>query len=385
MPKTRPLNEALSSLALSHSPQMPVDPRLGSLLSEADIHIPQGVEVISDTHFRVNFHAPTANEVALRTFTGKLPLERQENGVWTTELEIGQGGMRPLFFLVDGVSVLNPMAPIGFGASVATNIADLPQAGEDFYYLKDVPHGAVSREYYRSSVTGRYESCLVYTPPGYMNGGAEQYPVLYLQHGHGENEQCWVYQGKVNFIMDNLIAQQKARPCIIVMNNGMVQQYTDEGRHVNALQLEHLLVKDCIPFIEKTYRVKTDRQNRAMAGLSMGSMQTSMTTLANPELFAWAGVFSGFVQPLPSIAKEREYLSALDDAQKFCDDFRLFFRAIGTADPFLNMFEQDSLLMEQKGLSPDQCSAHIIRTYPGSHDWNVWRRCVRDFLSMLFV
>lgn len=385
MPKTRPLNEALYSLALSHSPQMPVDPKLGSLLSDAQLHIPKGVEVISDTHFRVNFHAPTANEVALRTFHGNLPLTKQENGVWTAELEIGQGGMRPLFFMVDGVSVLNPMAPIGFGASVATNMADLPQAGEDFYYLKDVPHGAVSREYYRSSVTGRYESCMVYTPPGYMNGGTEQYPVLYLQHGHGENEQCWVYQGKVNFIMDNLLAQQKAQPCIIVMNNGMVQQHTDEGSRVEAMLLERLLVKDCIPFIEKTYRVKTDRQNRAMAGLSMGSMQTSMTTLTHPELFAWAGIFSGFVQPLPSIAEGREYLSALDDAQKFGKDFRLFFRAIGTADPFRGMFEQDSLLMEQKGLSPEQCGAHLIRTYPGSHDWNVWRRCVRDFLSMLFV
>ncbi len=385
MPNTRPLNEALNSLALSHSPQMPVDPRLGSLLSETELHIPQGIEVVSDTHFRVNFHAPSANEVALRTFNGKVVLEKQENGVWTKLLEIGSGGMRPLFFLVDGVSVLNPMAPIGFGASVATNIADLPQSGEDFYYLKEVAHGAVSREYYHSSVTGRYESCLVYTPPGYMKGGSETYPVLYLQHGHGENEQCWVNQGKVHFIMDNLLAQDKARPCIIVMNNGMVQQDTPDGRRVNALLLEHLLVTDCIPFIEKTYRVKTDRQSRAMAGLSMGSMQTSMTTLAHPQLFAWAGIFSGFVQPLPSIAEGREYLDALDDPQKFGDDFRLFFRAIGTADPFCNMFEQDSLLMEQKGLAPERCGAHLIRTYPGSHDWNVWRRCIRDFLSLLFV
>lgn len=385
MPNTRPLNEALNSLALSHSPQMPVDPRLGSLLSETELHIPQGIEVVSDTHFRVNFHAPSANEVALRTFNGKVVLEKQENGVWTKLLEIGSGGMRPLFFLVDGVSVLNPMAPIGFGASVATNIADLPQSGEDFYYLKDVAHGAVSREYYHSSVTGRYESCLVYTPPGYMNGGTEKYPVLYLQHGHGENEQCWVYQGKVNFIMDNLLAEDKARPCIIVMNNGMVQQHTDEGRRVNAMQLTNLLVADCIPFIEKTYRVKTDRQNRAMAGLSMGSMQTSMTTLTHPELFAWAGVFSGFVQPLPMISEERGYLDALNDAQRFCDAFRLFFRAIGSQDPFYHLFEKDSDFMSQKGLSPERCGAHIIRTYPGSHDWNVWRRCVRDFLSLLFV
>lgn len=378
------LNQALYSTAIAFNSQLPVDRKLGTILSPVDFHIPPGIEIVDQDHFRVNFNAQAASSVALRTMQGSVPLTRQADGVWTSLLEIGQGGFRPLFFLVDDVPVINPMAPIGFGASTPVNVVDLPQPDSDFCLLNDVPHGAVSQEFYRAGTTGRFESCLVYTPPGYMRGGDETYPVLYLQHGHGENEHCWVHQGKVNLILDNLLAEGKAVPCLVVMNNGMVRESRAGQTTVNPELLESLLVHDCIPFIEQTYRARTSRLDSAMAGLSMGSLQTSLTTLLHPERFAWAGIFSGFVQPVLGLATREDYLGALDDAARFAANFRLFYRAIGLEDPFFDRFTADSALMAEKGLAPADCPAHRIVTYPGSHEWNVWRRCIHDFLQLVF-
>ncbi len=376
-------DKAQRATALAFSPQMPIDPQLGSLLSAEPQHIPAGVELVDEAHCRVNFFAPTAREVALRTFEGALPLQKGSDGVWSAVLENGAGGFRPLFFLVDGAAVLNPMAPVAFGASAPVNAVDLPQPGVDFYHLKGVPHGAVTEEFYFSSVLDRWESCLVYTPPGYRQG-EQRYPVLYLQHGHGENERCWVHQGKVHFILDNLLAQGKAAPCLIVMNNGMVQRPGETETRIDPELLEPLLTKDCIPFIDGAYRTLAEREHRAMAGLSMGSLQTSMTVLRHPELFAWAGVFSGFVQPLPALTRRADHLLALDDAAAFRAQFRLFFRAMGRQDPFREQFLADGALLAAKGLAPGQCAAHVERWYPGSHEWNVWRLCARDFLQLVF-
>ena len=277
------------------------------------------------------------------------------------------------------------MAPIGFGASRPINYADIPQPEEDFYLCKDVPHGSVVQEYYYSATTGTMKSCLVYTPAGYMKETSGEYPVLYLQHGHGENEQCWVHQGRVNFIMDNLIAAGKAEPCIVVMNNGMVQKNENGVRVLDQTRIERLLLEDCIPFIESHYRVRTDKWSRAMAGLSMGSMQTSIVTMKHPDMFGYAGVFSGFVGPFNKANAENSYIQLLDDREKFTQSFRVFFRACGDEDLVaLERFEADRALFEEKGLAPAENSVHVEKMYPGEHEWNVWRMCLRDFAQYLF-
>ena len=231
MPSMQP-NAALISNALAFSPQMPLDPGLGSVLGNFPFS-PPGLEFPEAGFYRLNFLAPEASVVTVMADFQEHTLKKDETGVWSVTLPIGNGGLKPVFFRVNGTAVINPMLQIGFGASTPCNMVDLPQTGVDFYDLKDVPHGTVSQVFYPASVTGRYESCLVYTPPGYMNG-TEYYPVLYLQHGHGENEKCWVHQGKVNFILDNLIAEGKAESCIIVMNNGMVQTTGEQDKTVIA-------------------------------------------------------------------------------------------------------------------------------------------------------
>ena len=382
MSSIRP-NAALLSNALAYAPQMPLDPKMGSVLGEFP-PVPAGLTYPEEGFFRLNFHAPTAATVTVMVDFREHTLEKESSGLWHITLPIGNGGMKPVFFRVDGVSVLHPMLPMGFGASSPCNMLDLPQPRVDFYHLKDVPHGAVTQEFYYSSLTGRHESCLVYTPPGYMNG-TDIYPVLYLQHGHGENEKCWVHQGKVNFILDNLIAAGQAEPCIIVMNNGMVQSTNDNGDTiVDMTLLPKLIVQDCIPYIEKTYRVKPGRENRAVAGLSMGSMHASVMTMTWPELFPWAGIFSGFVQVPTVLQSSNSHLDALKDVDKFRADHRLFFRAMGQQDPFLGDFRSDRELLERSGLSPALWENHKEILYPGSHDWNVWRMCIRDFLQLIF-
>ena len=230
---------------------------------------------------------------------------------------------------------------------------------------------------------------MVYTPAEYESFPEKRYPVLYLQHGHGENETGWTEEGRVNFIMDNLIKEGKARPCIIVMNNGMVQVKNTEGKRlVDHTVFPKYLTEDVIPYIDRKYRTIKDRSGRAMAGLSMGSIQTSITAFTHSEYFSYIGLFSGFLRDfiqgdriMDMIQREKasdEHLKALDYKEKFEKDFKIFFRAMGKEDIFIQKFMEEDELLDKKGIS---CIRHM---YEGGHDWNVWRYCIRDFAQMLF-
>ena len=165
---------------------------------------------------------------------------------------------------------------------------------------------------------------------------------------------------------------------IIVMGNGMARIEGQPGdRQLQSGLFPRILLNDLIPFIEARYPVKTDRESRAMAGLSMGSYQTSLVTLAHPELFAWAGLFSGFLRA-PWGEEENGRLALLDDPARFDTSFRVFYRAMGTEDPYFDAFAADDALLETKRVRT------IRRTFPGGHDWGVWRRCLHDLLPMLF-
>lgn len=232
------------------------------------------------------------------------------------------------------------------------------------------------------------ESCIVYTPPSYDEQTNQKFPVLYLQHGHGENELGWITAGRVNFILDNLIAERKTVPFIVVMSNGMVQIKDKVGEQIVDYKLfEKQLISDVIPFIEGKFRVRKEKTMRAMAGLSMGSLQTSLTAFNNPEYFSYLGVFSGFMTDIiqGSILdmvkrgnSTNEHLKILDDKKAFQKEFKVFFRAIGDNDLFMSQFLIDDKLCEEKQIE------HIRKLYTGIHDWNVWRQCIRDFSQLIF-
>lgn len=383
------LNGAYYDTPVAFEPQLPMGRPAGtSPFAGSDTVVPPGAVLLEGGKLRLNFLAPTAAKVdAVLRYRERHDLEKGENGLWTAEIDAGDGGFIPILFHVDGVEVLNPLAPVGYGSSRPINYVDVPQPGVDFYLCKDVPHGTVTQDYYFAPSVGLLKSCLVYTPAGYMKDDTQTYPVLYLQHGHGENEKCWVHQGRANFILDNLIAEGKMPPCVVVMNNGMVQREQEGLRVLETNAITRLLLEDCIPYIQSHYRVRTDKWSRAMAGLSMGSMQTSMVTLGHPDLFGYAGVFSGFVGALKigQSMPDQSYLKELDDKEKFQQDFKVFFRGCGDTDYIaLDRFEKDRELFREKGLAPEDCPAHVEKIYHGEHEWNVWRMCLRDFCQLLF-
>ena len=333
----------------------------------------QFAEVTPDGKVHFRLIAKDAREVVVDRFGMLFPLHPVEDGAWEGTFDMGTGFL--YFFLkVDGADVLCPYLPIGYGCCRPMNFVDVPvsdMAGWDD--LDGIPHGAVTRHYYPSSVTGKHEICLVYTPPAW--DPAKAYPVLYLQHGYGENETGWIYQGHAGRIADRLLAEGKMKEMIIVMGNGMTRKTGDPS---DRMLFPRIVTDDLIPFIESRYNVLSDKWNRAMAGLSMGSFQTSITTLTHPDLFGYAGLFSGFMRaPWPSDAPQ-PHLALAEKPEDFNHAFRVFYRAMGTEDQYFDAFAKDDEWLKDKGLN-------IIReTFPGGHDWTVWRRCIRSFLPRLF-
>lgn len=379
-------NQSYLSRSIAFHEQQPLSMERGlNPAFDPEKMIPGGAAVQEDQRVALSFYAPSASSVTAAVgMELQVPLEKQANGLWLGQTEPLGPGFRPVSFFVDGVEVLNPMAPLGYGACRPMNCVDVPDPQVPEADLTDIPHGTVSREYYKSRVTGRFESCLIYTPAEYSCSG-KAYPVLYLQHGHGENENCWVWQGKVNFILDTLIHEKKAVPMIVVMNDGMVTRPDPiRGRVLDAPVLEEMLLRDCIPFVESRYRVLPGKENRAMAGLSMGSMQTSLITLKHPELFAYAGIFSGFMHNLMRVPEEREVHLDAPSQPDFRQRYRVFYRAMGETDPFLQHFLDDDAMLEAQGLTQETWPAYTRRILPGSHEWRCWRICIKEFAQLIF-
>ena len=343
------------------------DPYCGEPNRDGD----QGYEILPEGRVRIRVKAPDAREVVVDQFGRVFSLEKGEDGMWEGTLALGHG-FQYFFLKIDGADVLCPYLPIGFGCCRPMNFVDIPVPGEEWDALAGIPHGAVTRHYFPSTVTGKMEACLVYTPASFDPG--RRYPVLYLQHGYGENETGWVYQGHVGRIADRLIHEGRMVEMIIVMGNGMTQM---EGADKSNALFPQVLLTDLIPFIEAHYPVLCDKWHRAMAGLSMGSYQTSLVTLSHPELFGYAGVFSGFLRAPWGDGPEK-HLAILDDGEAFNTNYRVFYRAMGTEDQFFDSFRKDDDMLKDK-------PAHMLRrTFPGGHDWGVWRRCIHDFLPLIF-
>ena len=275
---------------------------------------------------------------------------------------------------VDGSRNIYPFLPIGYGNNQANNYVDVPD-GELVVPEKEIPHGSVNISYLDSQVTGRLERFLIYVPAGYERDLGQRYPVLYLQHGHGENEMVWFHQGKVNLLYDALIAEGKAVPALVVMCNGMYYEEDEHGISLAMGKLSQLLTEEIIPYVDSHYRTVPHKEYRGMAGLSMGSAQTSITTFTHPELFDYIGIFSGFVQDALTGVTEHvtpERLNGLAGQKK------LIFRAMGDADEHFDRFESDDKLLARYDVK------QIRKVYHGRHEWKVWRWCLWDFAQMIF-
>lgn len=361
---------ALTMQAVAYSPVLPY--------REGETKVPQGLTYTRDGLPVLTVYAPGASQVRAEFGEQSVQLLPKGGGLWSRVLE-AEPGFYYLHLWADQIPLMTPMLPVGYGYCRPTHYLDIGPLPE-LCRLTQVPHGAVRHEYYLSSVTGTQECCIVYTPPGYEQDPKRQYPVLYLQHGHGENETGWVWQGKVNLILDNLIARGEAVPMIVVMNNGMLQQSPEFGDSPVSMDLfAERLIRDVIPFIEERYQVLADREHRAVAGLSMGSMQASMLGFGHRELFAWMGLFSGFMRNEMGTNGDNRHLEILlENREEFLKGNRLLFRCMGREDVFWDRFERDDQFCQEHHIP---CTRKV---YSGGHDWNVWRQAAGEFLPLLF-
>lgn len=340
-----------------------------------------GVVVLDNGDVRFCLYAPEARKAGVSGLKGLAMtdelhnMEKGEDGYWRVTVSGIPAGLHYHVYHIDNTVTCNPQAPFAHGCHKAINFFEKTDSSCEFYAIKDVPHGTIHMELYPSATTGRTRNCWVYTPPGYEDAKSSKYPVLYLQHGGGENETGWIWQGKIQHIADNLIAANRCQEMVIVMNSLYCVDEKSDNPFLTG-DFDSVLVKDCIPYIENKYRVDARDCMRAMAGLSFGSYQTVMTTMRHLGKFPWIGIFSGSLDRRWYC--DFDYFPLLADSDSFNEKVKLLFLGVGEQEGIADNIEGYYSRFKDNGLP-----VHLFTT-PGYHEWTVWRQCVYEFMQMIF-
>ncbi|MCY2953924.1 MAG: alpha/beta hydrolase-fold protein [Planctomycetota bacterium] len=307
---------------------------------------------------------------------GPYDMQRDASGVWTVTTPPVRPGFHYYELVIDGFRCNDPNSETFFGWGQQTSGLEVPDAKLDFHEAKNLPHGEVRTLWYHSKVTGQLRRAFVYTPPDYDAQLQRHYPVLYLQHGAGESERAWSAQGRAGFILDNLLAAGQARPMLVVMDNGYATPMgiAKEGTgRVNAFA--DVVVKELIPTVDARYRTMPQREHRAIAGLSMGAGQALAIGLANLDMFASIGVFSGGMRNFdPRVS----YAGVFADPTTANKKIRLLWMACGTVDGGYASLKASHQALQASGVQ------HVWFECPGTHEWQVWRKCLHEFAQRLF-
>ncbi|MBV9470665.1 MAG: hypothetical protein JOZ57_15610 [Abitibacteriaceae bacterium] len=365
-------------------------------------------QVNSEGRVRARIMAPQAQSVQLDIGGVKYPLTKGEDGSWIGDSRPQDEGFHYYQVVIDGAFVPDPNSLYFYGAGRWGSGVEVPAKDQDFYALKNVPHGQLREVRYFSRSSNSVRHCYVYTPPQYDTQPKMRFPVLYLQHGAGEDETGWCHQGRAGLIMDNLIAEGRARPFIIVMENGgnIMRPPAPPagapgapagpppgapggaapaggppaggpprggvgsgGRRFNFSGFEHVLIDDLIPYIDANYRTVAKQPYRAMAGLSMGGMQTRMITLAHPDVFSHIGVFSG-----GSIAA-----TEIADMKDFKKKVKVVFFSFGSREGGAAGARANADALKQAGVNSDYYESPLT-----AHEWQSWRRSLYQFAQLIF-
>jgi enterochelin esterase-like enzyme len=399
---------AAAATLLAHTPDAsPALPPEDSSPAATNVPGAQYPRTHRDGRVTFTLAAPRAStvEVAGGDGLGKGPfaMTKGSDGTWSVTIAPPVPGFHYYWFVLDGVSVNDPGSETYFGYSRETSGIEIPEAGADFYAIRDVPHGEVREKWYLSRTTGAWRRALVYTPPGYDSSAGRRYPVLILQHGMGEDETGWTRQGKAQFILDNLIAAGRARPMIVVMDRGYAPK---AGTSPYALTVNSTLgeiqtafsafsdvvIRELIPAIDASYRTIADRNHRAMAGLSMGGMQTLFIASRHLDTFAYFASLSGPVprgnDPGRRLGESLQgpfdtrtaYRGIFSDPAKFNGQVRLLWLGAGTEEQELHASVSGAAEALKDG------GVHVVFfESPGTaHEWQTWRRGLYDLAPRLF-
>ncbi len=343
----------------------------------------------ADNSVTFQFKAPDAQKVQVAIANVAYDMVKDADGVWTYTSEPQDLGYHNYWMIVDGAVVLDPATDGFIGYSHDCNGFEIPDPNGGFYDLKDVPHGDVLIKNYYSTVTEAWRMVFIYTPPGYNKNTSTKYPVLYLQHGGGEDQRVWIEMGRTNLILDNLIAEGKCKPFIVVMETSAAtkpgdtppapRQAAPAGQRQGGQPAagarprmsfsfdtySELMMKDLIPYIDGNFRTLSDGNNRAMAGLSMGSMVTRSVTLPNLDKFSYIGLFSG-----GTIAPDQ-----ISDKSKV----KLVFMSYGSREGGSAGVKAAADALNAAGIKGVSYVSPLT-----AHEWQSWRRSLHEFAPLLF-
>lgn len=346
-------------------------------------------QILPDNKVLFRIKAPDAQKVQV-DLGRKYDMVKEEEGSWAITTDPIVEGFHYYSILINGVAVCDPGSQTFYGMSRMASGIEIPEKEVDYYNIKNVPHGQTRQVRYYSNITKAWRRAFVYTPAGYDTNISERYPVMYLQHGGGEDETGWWNQGKMDAILDNLIAEGKAKPMIVVMDNGYAidpdSNKRQSGQGIRGLlqnkTLENVFIQEIIPMIDREFRTISDRDHRAMAGLSMGGFQSFQIAMSNIDKFAYVGGFSGggLIQQ-DSVEFSKMYDGVWADVNAFNQKMKVVYLSIGTDEP-ANMYQTVNSFhkeMEKTGIK------HVYYESPGtSHEWLTWRRSLHQFAGLIF-
>jgi enterochelin esterase-like enzyme len=340
-------------------------------------------EVHPDGKVTFRIRAAKAGEVTLfgdwMPPGSKHPLTKDTEGIWSTTVGPIEATIHLYSFTVDGVTLADPVNPrIKLRQRTSASLVEVPAKGAP-WEVRAVPHGSVGVNWLRTAViNGETRQVFVYTPPGYEKNPKQRYPVMYLLHGSGDTAESWTQVGATNLILDNLIAEKKAKPMIVVMPLGHAVPFgaPREIAVKNVPLMEEYMLKELLPWAEAKYRIAPGRQNRALAGLSMGGGQAFNIGLAHLDLFSALGVFSS----VPGADFAVKFKALLDDPKGTNAKLNVFWYANGDKDPVFTRAKETSDLLSKHQIR------HTFRVIEnGLHTWPVWRRCLSEFVPLLFM
>ncbi len=333
--------------------------------------------ILPDNRAIFRIEAPYAQKVQI-DLGKKYNMVKDTAGVWEVTTDSLGEGFHYYSLLINDVAVADPASETFYGMGRMASGIEIPIRGKDYYAVKDVPHGDIRIERYYSAVTNSWRQFYIYTPPGYDTDTTEKYPVLYILHGGGEDERGWAEQGKADLILDNLIAEKRAKPMLIVMVDGNMGL---PGFGEDNLRFFEAELKRCvIPFVENNYRAKTDAKDRALAGLSMGGIQALYVGMNNTDMFSYLGIFSsGWILPMQSKLADAQYDLMKENIDVIKSNLKLLWIGIGgKEDIAYNNCQAMLLKFDEMKIK------YVYHEYPGGHTWPVWRNDLYNFAPLLF-